>query len=129
MHNSADRHDIIGDGLHDDTAGIQALLDAGTSAVYLPSPPKYYLISEMLRIHSSQTLRLDPFTVIRLAPHSDTVMITNDDHDNGNENIALIGSRIQGNRFPNRESRNKTCRGSDTAGSPEPDYRKNHIIF
>jgi len=91
MHNSADRHDIIGDGLHDDTAGIQALLDAGTSAVYLPSPPKYYLISEMLRIHSSQTLRLDPFTVIRLAPHSDTVMITNDDHDNGNENIALIG--------------------------------------
>jgi len=83
--------DIIGDGLHDDTVGIQALLDAGTSAVYLPPPPKEYLISRTLRLHSGQTLRLDPFTVIRLAPRSDTVMITNDDHDKGNESIALIG--------------------------------------
>ncbi len=82
---------LYGDGIHDDTAGIQALLDAGTSAVYLPPPPKHYLISRTLIIHSGQTLRLDPFTVIRLAPRSDTVMITNDDHDQGNENIALVG--------------------------------------
>ncbi len=82
---------ILGDGIHDDTAGIQALLDAGASAVYLPPPPKHYLISRTLTIHSGQALRLDPFTVIRLAPRSDTVMITNDDHDQGNENIALVG--------------------------------------
>jgi hypothetical protein len=82
---------LYGDGIHDDTAGIQALLDAGTSAVYLPPPPKHYLISRTLVIHSGQTLRLDPFTIIRLAPRSDTVMITNDDHDQGNENIALVG--------------------------------------
>ncbi len=61
---------LYGDGIHDDTAGIQALLDAGTSAVYLPPPPKHYLISRTLIIHSGQTLRLDPFTVIRLAPRS-----------------------------------------------------------
>ena len=82
---------LYGDGIHDDTAGIQALLDAGTAAVYLPPPPKHYLISRTLVIHSGQTLRLDPFTAIRLAPRSDTVMITNDDHDHGNENIALVG--------------------------------------
>ncbi len=82
---------LYGDGIHDDTAGIQALLDAGASAVYLPPPPKHYLISRTLVIHSGQALRLDPFTVIRLAPRSDTVMITNDDHDQGNENIALVG--------------------------------------
>jgi hypothetical protein len=82
---------VYGDGLHDDTAGIQALLNAGASAVYLPPPPKHYLISRTLIIHSGQALRLDPFTVIRLAPRSDTVMITNDDHDQGNENIALVG--------------------------------------
>jgi len=82
---------IYGDGEHDDTAGIQALLDAGTGAVYLPPPPRHYLISRTLIIHSGQMLRLDPFTVIRLAPKSDTVMITNDDHEHGNENIALIG--------------------------------------
>jgi len=82
---------LYGDGIQDDTAGIQALLDTGTSAVYLPPPPKHYLISRTLIIHSGQTLRLDPFTAIRLAPHSDTVMITNDDHEQGNENIALVG--------------------------------------
>jgi hypothetical protein len=82
---------LIGDGTHDDTAGIQSLLDAGATMVYLPPPPKHYLISRTLILHSGQALRLDPFTVIRLAPHSDTVMITNDDHDQGNENIALSG--------------------------------------
>jgi hypothetical protein len=86
-----DIEDLHGDGVHDDTAGIQARLDERTSSVYLPPPPKHYLISRTLLIHSGQTLRLDPFTVIRLAPHSDTVMITNDDHANGNENIALVG--------------------------------------
>ncbi len=82
---------LYGDGIQDDTDGIQTLLDGGTSAVYLPPPPKHYLISRTLVIHSGQTLRLDPFTVIRLAPHSDTVMITNDDHDQGNESISLVG--------------------------------------
>lgn len=88
---TTDHADLIGNGIHDDTAGIQALLDAGTGVVYLPPPPKHYLISRTLIIHSGQALRLDPFTVIRLAPHSDTVMITNDDHDQGNEDIALVG--------------------------------------
>ena len=82
---------VVGDGIHDDTAGIQKLLDRGSSAVYLPSPPNHYLISRTLVIHSHQTLRLDPFSVIRLAPHSDTVMISNDDHTHGNENIELLG--------------------------------------
>jgi len=83
--------DIHGDGIQDDTRGIQTLLDTGASAVYLPPPPAHYRISRTLRIHSGQTLQLDPYTVIRLAPHSDTVMITNDDHEHGNTDIALIG--------------------------------------
>ncbi len=91
MNRTTDRADLVGDGVHDDTAGIQALFDAGTSTVYLPPPPKHYLVSRTLIIHSGQTLRLDNLTRIRLAPHSDTVMITNDDHDQGNENIALVG--------------------------------------
>ena len=44
-----------------------------------------------LRIHSNQTLQLDRFTVIRLKDGSDCLMITNDDHERGNENIALVG--------------------------------------
>ena len=82
---------IVGDGEQDDTAAIQALLDSRRSLVYLPAPPKHYLISKPLRIHSNQTFQLDRFTVIRLKDGSDCVMITNDDHERGNENIALIG--------------------------------------
>jgi hypothetical protein len=81
----------VGDGIHDDTAAIQALLDSRRALVYLPAPPKHYLISQPLRIHSNQTLQLDHFTVIRLKDGSDCVMITNDDHERGNENIALVG--------------------------------------
>lgn len=82
---------LLGDGVRDDTAAIQALLDSRSSLVYLPAPPRHYLISKPLRIHSNQTLRLDRFTVIRLRDRSDCLMITNDDHDSGNENIALVG--------------------------------------
>ncbi len=82
---------IAGDGIQDDTAGIQALLDTRRTVVYLPPPPKHYLISNPLQIHSHQTLQLDRFTAIRLKDGSDCLMITNDDHERGNENIALFG--------------------------------------
>lgn len=82
---------LVGNGTHDDTAAIQALLDSRRALVYLPSPPKHYLISKPLRIYSNQTLQLDRFTVIRLKDGSDCLMITNDDHERGNENVALVG--------------------------------------
>ena len=82
---------LVGDGIHDDTAAIQALLDSRRTLVYLPAPPKHYLISKPIRICSNQTLQLDRFAVIRLKDGSDCLMITNDDHDHDNENIALIG--------------------------------------
>ncbi len=37
---------VIGDGVADDTAAIQALLDSRRALVYLPAPPKHYLISK-----------------------------------------------------------------------------------
>ena len=82
---------LVGDGIHDDTAAIQALLDSRRTLVYLPAPPKHYLISKPIRICSNQTLQLDRFAVIRLKDGSDCLMITNDDHKGGNENIALVG--------------------------------------
>jgi len=56
---------LVGDGTHDDTAAIQALLDSRRTLVYLPAPPKQYLISQSLRIQSNQMFRLDRFTVSR----------------------------------------------------------------
>ena len=82
---------IVGDGIHDDTDGIQAILDQRTSTVYLAPPPKCYLISRTLKLHSRQTLRLDRFTVIRLAPKSDCLMLANDEQNKGNTDIAVNG--------------------------------------
>ena len=85
---------IHGDGAHDDTSGIQALLDSGVSLVYLPPPKKEYLISRTLLIHSQQALRLDPYSGIRLAPQKDrnySAMIANADQEEGNGNISVTG--------------------------------------
>ena len=68
---------LAGDGATDDTAAIQARLDSGASCVYLPPPAKCYLISKTLKIGSNQELRLDRFSVVRLAPKSDCPMIEN----------------------------------------------------
>ncbi len=82
---------LYGDGIRDDAPAIQRLLDSGLSCVYLPPPAVHYRIERPLVIHSGQELRLDRFTVIRLAPKADCVMITNDDHDGGNADIAVTG--------------------------------------
>lgn len=96
---------IYGDGIHDDTAGIQSLLDSGKSCVYLPAPADHYLISAPLRLNSNQELRLDRFTRVRLAPKSNCFMVTNSDKEQGNHHIALTGgiwdfdNRNQGPNF------------------------------
>ena len=82
---------VVGDGIHDDTAGLQALLDSGATEVRFPVPSKCLLISKTLTIHSGQTLIAASNTVIRLKPRSDCLMITNDNHEKGNENITLSG--------------------------------------
>lgn len=82
---------VVGNGVHDDTVGLQALLDSGATEVRFPVPPKCLLISSTLKIHSRQTLVVGRNTVIRLKPHSDQLMLTNDNHDQGNEYISVIG--------------------------------------
>lgn len=81
---------LYGDGVHDDAPAIQKLLDERSACVYLPAPKVRYCIGTTLRIHSNQTLKLDPTTVIQLMPGSSCMMLKNDRED-GHENIALIG--------------------------------------
>ena len=68
---------LVGDGVHDDTAAIQARLDSGAACVYLPPPKDHYVISRTLKSGSEQELRLDRFTRIRLAPQSNCPMLEN----------------------------------------------------
>ena len=82
---------VVGDGVHDDTIGIQTALDKGWPLVSLPPTPAHYLIRRPLRIHSRQTLMLDRFTMIRLADRSDCPMLANADPAGGNQGITVIG--------------------------------------
>ena len=83
---------LVGDGVADDTAAIQARLDSGISCVYLPPPAKCYLISKTLKIGSNQELRLDRFSVVRLAPKSDCPMVENRGYKDGaDKRVALTG--------------------------------------
>lgn len=82
---------VVGDGVHDDTLGLQALLDSGKSEVHFPLPPVRLLISKTLKMHSRQALIVGRHTVIRLKDGSDQVMITNADHDQGNEDLSVVG--------------------------------------
>ena len=80
--------------MHDDTSGIQILLDSRVSLFYLPPPKKEYLISRPLLIHLQQCLRLDPNSGIRLAPQKDasySAMIAKADQEEGNDNISVMG--------------------------------------
>jgi hypothetical protein len=100
---------LVGDGVVDDAAAIQARLDSGAKHVYLPEPKRCYLIKKALVIHSDQTLRLDPQTTIRLADGACDYLLTNDgkETEEGNKNIRIIGGIWDGNNL------NQTC-----------DYRK-----
>ena len=88
---------VVGDGVHDDTEGLQTALDSGAATVYLPRPSRAYLISRTLVIHSGQTLQADRAAVIRLADGAHAHMLTNADHDAGDENITILGGIWDGN--------------------------------
>ena len=82
-------YNLYADGNHDDTFAIQELLDSGVSEVILPPTKACYCISQTLKIHSNQTLRLGETTVIRLLPHSDCLMLTNAEKDA--HDICVVG--------------------------------------
>ena len=82
---------LVGDGVADDTAAIQARIDSGVSCVYLPPPHKEYLISRTLMLGSGQELKLDRFTRVRLAKGSSCFMLSNRNRETGDQRIALTG--------------------------------------
>lgn len=80
---------LFGDGIHDDTPAIQELLDSGIAEVFLPAPKVHYCISNTLKIHSCQTLRLAEMATIKLLPNSSCLMLTNAEKDA--HDISVVG--------------------------------------
>lgn len=88
---------VKGDGVNDDTAGLQAALDSRAGTIHLPPPPKHYLIRHTLILHSGQTLWADRNATIRLGDHAHAHMLTNDDPAGGNRGITVCGGVWDGN--------------------------------
>ena len=82
---------LYGDGIHDDYAGIQELLDSRKELIELPIPEKCYLISKTLKIHGGQTLKLSPYTEIYLMEMSNCAMLEDDDFSTFKQNICIDG--------------------------------------
>ena len=107
---------VIADGQHDDTAGLQAVLDSRASTVYLPASPSAYLISQPLALHSGQALAADRNAVIRLADHAHSHMLTNADHERGNDRITVTGGIWDGNNA------HQTCEYHENRGRWQVSY-------
>lgn len=84
------KHVLYGDGIHDDLPAIQEMLD-NRSYVYLPPPEKNYLIGKAIGLSSGQELKLDRFSKIMLADHSDCCMLENKNPETGDKNIKVSG--------------------------------------
>ena len=68
---------LYGDGVHDDTAAIQELINTSGTELKLPVPKMCYLISAPLELPSDFKLVLPRFAEIKLAKGSNCVMLKN----------------------------------------------------
>ncbi len=89
---------LYGDGIHDDTAAIQAMLDRCGS---VEIPDGRYLIGKPLIIHSNTHLKLSAQATLRLADGANCSLLDNDGlySDIPNENIIIEGGIWDGNHL------------------------------
>ena len=82
---------LYGDGIHDDTLALQAMLDG--CGIVTVDKPGTYLISKTLIIHSNTRLVLSPGVKLLAAPLSRCALIENEHFAGGgrDENIEIEG--------------------------------------
>ena len=89
---------LYGDGIHDDTAAIQVMLDKrGLVCI----PDGCYLITKPLIIHSNTYLKLSARAILRLADGANCSLLDNDGlySDEMNVNITIEGGIWDGNHM------------------------------
>lgn len=93
---------VIGDGMADDTAALQAALDSGCHELFIPTG--LYRVTTTLRVPSHTHLTAEATARIFLSgprKHRGDFLLTNANHENGNTDIAICGGVWDGgNRLP-----------------------------
>lgn len=88
---------LYGDGIHDDTAALQSLLDQ--RGIVTVEKNGTYLVSKTLLIHSDTRLMLSPGVRLLAAPRSKCALIQNEHFasEGRDHNIEIIGGIWDGN--------------------------------
>ncbi|RAV14860.1 right-handed parallel beta-helix repeat-containing protein [Paenibacillus contaminans] len=87
-----------GNGVADDTSAIQAAIDI-EETVYIPNTDtSVYLISDTIKIPSNRQIIFANGVTLKLKNNVNKIMIQNSDITNGNNNIAIIGGKLDANK-------------------------------
>lgn len=93
-------HGAIGDGKHDDSTAIQALLDGGHKELFIPAGQ--YRIAQTLKVDSFTSIVADPearlFVCGETEHDANSFLLTNSDHAGGNASISIAGGVWDGNK-------------------------------
>jgi len=93
-----------GDGKTDDQEPIQRALDGPCPVIGIPSGN--YLLGDTLRVGSGKRVLAAPDAILKLADgagrNSGSFILTNNDHDTGNDHIEISGGIWDGNNEANK---------------------------
>ena len=81
----------VGDGVTDDTAAIQAAIDAVSSVEF---PAGHTFVTSGNTIGSNKTLVINGIVLLKASSPAGTKMFVNDDQVGGNTNIKMLGSGV-----------------------------------
>lgn len=85
----------VGDGISDDLTSISLAIQSPFSTIYFPDGN--YKVSGTIPVRSNKHLYLSQAAIISLADGADTLLISNADWINGDQNITIEGGIWDGN--------------------------------
>ena len=96
----------VGDGVHDDYAAIQKALDSGAEEILIPQG--VYCVSQTLKVKSNTCILAEKTAKICMKSlcrrTRNEFLLSNEDTQNGNENITIIGGIWDGiNTLPENQ--------------------------
>ena len=88
----------VGDGVTDDTAAIQAAVDAASNVTFPETSANIYLVSDTVLLSDFNRLTFDNNVTVKLANASNAPIFSNVDSVGGNVGIEIIGGIFDSNK-------------------------------